>query len=224
MQLRKEAWKKFKTSTGFEPVTSRYRCDAVDVELYIVCSQCLFLGGKNHCFNFQLSPVSSSSLLLLFLLLSNYYYYYYYYYHQDSCKVCKLALAKSFGTLKYCFLTSYCIIFFLSVRHFETQITDRVSWGIVITFDSNVILRATTVLLATIKSFNPRHQSINNCWHETQSSDKKTVWLLRRSHVSWNEISKAHCCKRNKPNVYSLPNVPPILVYWYGGCYEDYSD
>ena len=26
-QLRKEAWKKFRTSTGFEPVTSRYRCD-----------------------------------------------------------------------------------------------------------------------------------------------------------------------------------------------------
>ena len=29
MQLRKEAWKKFRTSTGFEPVTSRYRCDAL---------------------------------------------------------------------------------------------------------------------------------------------------------------------------------------------------
>ena len=25
-QLRREAWKKFRTSTGFEPVTSRYRC------------------------------------------------------------------------------------------------------------------------------------------------------------------------------------------------------
>ena len=29
MQLRKEAWKKFRTSTGFEPVTSRCRCDAL---------------------------------------------------------------------------------------------------------------------------------------------------------------------------------------------------
>ena len=29
MQLRKEAWKNFRTSTGFEPVTSRYRCDAL---------------------------------------------------------------------------------------------------------------------------------------------------------------------------------------------------
>ena len=26
MQLRKEAWKKFRTSTGFEPVTSRFTC------------------------------------------------------------------------------------------------------------------------------------------------------------------------------------------------------
>ena len=32
MQLRKEAWKKFRTSTGFEPVTSRYRCDALPTE------------------------------------------------------------------------------------------------------------------------------------------------------------------------------------------------
>ena len=29
MQSRKEAWKKFRTSTGFEPVTSRYWCDAL---------------------------------------------------------------------------------------------------------------------------------------------------------------------------------------------------
>ena len=29
MQLRKEAWKKFRTSMGFEPVTSRYRYDAL---------------------------------------------------------------------------------------------------------------------------------------------------------------------------------------------------
>ena len=38
MQLRKEAWKKFRTSTGFEPVTSRYRCTvklyADDTKLY----------------------------------------------------------------------------------------------------------------------------------------------------------------------------------------------
>ena len=34
MQLRKEAWKKFRTSTGFEPVTSRYRCDALPTELW----------------------------------------------------------------------------------------------------------------------------------------------------------------------------------------------
>ena len=33
-QLRKEAWKKFRTSTGFEPVTSRYRCDALPTELW----------------------------------------------------------------------------------------------------------------------------------------------------------------------------------------------
>ena len=33
MQLRKEAWKKFRTSTGFEPVTSRYWCDALPTEL-----------------------------------------------------------------------------------------------------------------------------------------------------------------------------------------------
>ena len=29
MQSHKEVWKKFRTSTGFEPVTSRYRCDAL---------------------------------------------------------------------------------------------------------------------------------------------------------------------------------------------------
>ena len=29
MQLRKKAEKKVRTSTGFEPVTSRYRCDAL---------------------------------------------------------------------------------------------------------------------------------------------------------------------------------------------------
>ena len=34
MQLRKEAWKKFRTSTGFEPVTSRYRCHAPPTELW----------------------------------------------------------------------------------------------------------------------------------------------------------------------------------------------
>ena len=34
MQLRKEAWKKFRTSTGFEPVTSRYRCNAPPTELW----------------------------------------------------------------------------------------------------------------------------------------------------------------------------------------------
>ena len=32
MQLRKEAWKKFRTSTGFEPVTSRYWCNALPTE------------------------------------------------------------------------------------------------------------------------------------------------------------------------------------------------
>ena len=35
MELRKEAWKKkFRTSTGFEPVTLRYRCDALPTELW----------------------------------------------------------------------------------------------------------------------------------------------------------------------------------------------
>ena len=34
MQLHKEAWKKFRTSTGFEPVYSRYRCDALPTELW----------------------------------------------------------------------------------------------------------------------------------------------------------------------------------------------
>ena len=34
VQLRKEAWKKFRTSTGLEPVTSRYRCDALPTELW----------------------------------------------------------------------------------------------------------------------------------------------------------------------------------------------
>ena len=35
MQLCKEAWKKkFRTLTGFEPVTSRYRCDALPTELW----------------------------------------------------------------------------------------------------------------------------------------------------------------------------------------------
>ena len=34
MQLHKEAWKKFRTSTGFEPVTVRYRCDALPTELW----------------------------------------------------------------------------------------------------------------------------------------------------------------------------------------------
>ena len=33
-QSRKEAWKKFRTSTGHEPVTSRYRCDALPTELW----------------------------------------------------------------------------------------------------------------------------------------------------------------------------------------------
>ena len=33
-QLRKEAWKKFRTSTGLGPVTSRYRCDALPTELW----------------------------------------------------------------------------------------------------------------------------------------------------------------------------------------------
>ena len=34
MQFRKEAWKKFRTSTGFEHVTSRYRCNAPPTELW----------------------------------------------------------------------------------------------------------------------------------------------------------------------------------------------
>ena len=35
MQLRKKAWKKLRTSTGFEPVTWRfYRCDALPTELW----------------------------------------------------------------------------------------------------------------------------------------------------------------------------------------------
>ena len=34
MQLRKEAWKKSRTSTGFEPVTLRYLCDALPTELW----------------------------------------------------------------------------------------------------------------------------------------------------------------------------------------------
>ena len=34
LQLRKEAWKKCRTSTGFESVTSRYRCDALPTELW----------------------------------------------------------------------------------------------------------------------------------------------------------------------------------------------
>ena len=34
MQLPKEAWKKFRTSTGFEPVTSWYRYDALPTELW----------------------------------------------------------------------------------------------------------------------------------------------------------------------------------------------
>ena len=34
VQLRKEAWKKIRTSTGFEPVTSQYRCDALLTELW----------------------------------------------------------------------------------------------------------------------------------------------------------------------------------------------
>lgn len=33
MQLRKNAGKKFRTSTGFEPVTLLYRCDALQTEL-----------------------------------------------------------------------------------------------------------------------------------------------------------------------------------------------
>ena len=35
MQLRKEAWKKFRTSTGFEPVTSRYRWSSGPLYTYI---------------------------------------------------------------------------------------------------------------------------------------------------------------------------------------------
>ena len=34
MQLRKEAWKKIQDLTGFEPVTSRYRWDALPTELW----------------------------------------------------------------------------------------------------------------------------------------------------------------------------------------------
>ena len=55
MQLRKEAWKTFRTSTGFEPVTSQYRCDALPTELWsnwrweqvnfgFICS-----GERNEC-------------------------------------------------------------------------------------------------------------------------------------------------------------------------------
>ena len=34
IQLHKEAWKKFRTSTGFEPVTLLHRCDALPTELW----------------------------------------------------------------------------------------------------------------------------------------------------------------------------------------------
>ena len=34
MQLHEEAWKKFRTSMGFEPMTSRYRWDALWTELW----------------------------------------------------------------------------------------------------------------------------------------------------------------------------------------------
>ena len=46
MQLRKEAWKKFRTSTGFEPVTSRFT-GAVLYQLSINC-----VHGDDHFFIF----------------------------------------------------------------------------------------------------------------------------------------------------------------------------
>ena len=54
-KLRKEALKKFRTSTGFEPVTSRYRCDTLPTELWSHCCweqvNCGFIGSreKNEC-------------------------------------------------------------------------------------------------------------------------------------------------------------------------------
>ena len=64
LQLRKEAWKKFRTSTGLEPVTSRYRCDAL---------QPLTLGAGPfwvHMFPWKINSVCPSSCVVHVFLMT----------------------------------------------------------------------------------------------------------------------------------------------------------
>ena len=72
MQLRKEAWKKkFRTSTGFEPMISRYRCDALPTELWshwqweqVNCGF-IFSSERNECNNIFVVPHLVSKTLII---------------------------------------------------------------------------------------------------------------------------------------------------------------
>ena len=72
MQLCKEAWKKkFRTSTGFEPMISRYRCDALPTELWshwqweqVNCGF-IFSSERNECNNIFVVPHLVSKTLII---------------------------------------------------------------------------------------------------------------------------------------------------------------
>ena len=57
MQLRKEAWKKFRTLTGFEPVTSRYR-----VMLYQLSYEATDVGSRSIVDSSAYVPVKEISV------------------------------------------------------------------------------------------------------------------------------------------------------------------
>ena len=86
MQLRQEVWLAWgRTSTGFEPVTSRYLCWTLH-SLFSVP----VLGRQKSVL--QLSTFTSLIIIIItiiFIMIKLSYYYYYYYY-QVSRKVCKL--------------------------------------------------------------------------------------------------------------------------------------
>ena len=67
MQLRKEARKTSRTSTWFEPVTSRYQCDALPTELWSHwrCVHC-----DDHLFIFTFSFHFRSSYMIHFIIIN----------------------------------------------------------------------------------------------------------------------------------------------------------
>ena len=90
LQLRKEAWKKFRTSMGFEPVTSRYRCDARAHEfarsqvqtplkswiffffrlLYTICKNCIHCDDHFFIFNQYLINLIFLAIVFITILIS----------------------------------------------------------------------------------------------------------------------------------------------------------